>query len=527
MRNFQIPGRSPVLSRSGMVACSHPIASSVGITVLKNGGNAADAALAMALVLPICEPQSTGLFGDAFALIKPAGTDNIFGINGSGPAPKKFSAREVRKKGHSTMPRNDVLSVTMPGAVAAFGEIGEKYSRMGLSEACRPAIKYAQEGIPVHPRVALDWQLEGSDILGNAKDFYLINGKIPEVGQIFAAPMQAEVLKKISNEGVSGFYTGEVAEDFVSSLNSLGGVHELDDFESLRAEFVTPISKVYKGYEVVELPPNGQGATALLMLNLLEKFDIPNMDPKGAERVHLEAEISKLAYSARDKFIGDPKNQTLDTKKFYSGAFSSELLDSIDIEKVNRSNLILAHNPHRDTVYLTVVDRDGMAVSLIFSIFDSFGTGLASKKYGILFQNRGSGFNLEVGHPNEAKAGKRPLHTIIPGMVKKDENFLLSFGVMGGQYQANGHARVISNIVDFNMDIQEALDFPRSFANEGSLQLEWGYSSKVENILGKLGHNVIRPEKPIGGGQIISRDNHSGLLIGASDPRKDGCALGL
>ncbi len=247
----------------------------------------------------------------------------------------------------------------------------------------------------------------------------------------------------------------------------------------------------------------------------------------GAERVHLEAEISKLAYSARDRFIADPKMINVDTEKFYADSFADELLNSIDIEVVNSSNLITNHNPHKDTVYLTAVDRDGMAVSLIFSVFDSFGTGLASEKYGVLFQNRGSGFTLEVGHPNEAKPGKRPLHTIIPGMVKKDGKFLMSFGVMGGQYQANGHARVISNIVDFKMDIQEALTFPRSFANEGVLQLERGYSEDTARVLSNLGHHIQRPEKPIGGGQIISIDNAMEVLVGASDPRKDGCALGL
>tara|TARA_B100001758_G_scaffold244516_1_gene255992 strand:+ start:68 stop:1651 length:1584 start_codon:yes stop_codon:yes gene_type:complete len=527
MRDFQLPGRSQVFSKSGMVATSHPVASLVGVSVLKNGGNAADAALAMALVLPICEPQSTGLFGDAFALIKPQGTDDIFGINGSGPTPKGFSEEEIREKGYKSMPKTEACSVTMPGAISAFELIAKNYSKLGLSEACQPAIKYAFDGIPVYPRVALDWSLDGRNLSGIARDLYLINGDVPKVGQVFAAPGQGEILKKISKEGSKGFYSGEVAEDFVNSLKNLGGKHELEDFQSVAAEFVNPISTEYRGYEVVELPPNGQGATALLMLRLLEKFNLSTMDPGGAERVHLEAEISKLAYSARDRFIADPKMINVDTEKFYADSFADELLNSIDIEVVNSSNLITNHNPHKDTVYLTAVDRDGMAVSLIFSVFDSFGTGLASEKYGVLFQNRGSGFTLEMGHPNEAKPGKRPLHTIIPGMVKKDGKFLMSFGVMGGQYQANGHARVISNIVDFDMDIQEALTFPRSFANEGVLQLERGYSEDTARVLSNLGHHIQRPEKPIGGGQIISIDNAMEVLVGASDPRKDGCALGL
>ncbi len=527
MRNFHLPDRSPVFSKSGMVATSHPIASSVGMTVLKNGGNAADAALAMALVLPICEPQSTGLFGDSFALVKKSGSNDIIGINGSGKAPKAFSADKLREAGYSTMPKNEALSVTMPGAVSAFELIANDFSKWGLSEACKPAIKYSEEGVPIHPRVALDWNLEGSNLSGVAQQFYLLNGKIPKTGQIFRAPMQGEVLRYISDHGAKGFYDGVVAKDFISSLKELGGPHDYEDLYEVTAEYVAPISETYRGYEVVELPPNGQGATALLMLKLLERFDLSSMDPEGAERIHLEAEISKLAYSARDKIIGDPKIEDIDVESFYSQLFVSQLLDSIDIERVNEHNLITSHNPHKDTVYLTAIDSEGMAVSLIFSIFDSFGTGLASQRYGILFQNRGSGFTLEPGHPNEAKAGKRPLHTIIPGMLKKDGNFFMTFGVMGGQYQANGHARVISNLIDFNMDVQEALSFPRSFANEGVLQLEHGYSGKIEKILSSLGHNVVRPDKPIGGGQVIRRDPASGLLIGGSDPRKDGCALGF
>ena len=526
MRNFQLPGRSPIISRSGMVATSHPAASTVGLSVLKNGGNAADAALAMALVLPICEPQSTGLFGDAFILIKPQGTDEVIGINGSGPTPRGFCADRVRENGNKEMPRNEACSVTLPGAMSAFELLANKFSRRGLSEACQPAIHYAVEGMPVHSRVALDWQLEGNNLSGVARDFYLFNGNIPKVGQIFSAPMQAAVLRKVSKEGAKAFYTGEVAEDFVSSLRNLGGYHELDDFAQVKAEFVSPISSIYRGYEIIELPPNGQGATALLMLKLLEKFDLTKMDPKGAERVHLEAEVAKLAYSARDQLIGDPKVSDIDVDKFYSDGFVTELLNSIDVEKVNESNLMTDYNHHKDTVYLTAVDSEGMGVSLIFSIFDSFGTGLASEKFGLLFQNRGSGFTLKKGHPNEAMPGKRPLHTIIPGMVKKDKKFLMSFGVMGGQYQANGHARVISNIIDYQMDIQEALTFPRSFATEGILQLEDGYSNQVCDILTSLGHKVVRPDKPIGGGQIIFRDESTGTLFAGSDPRKDGCALG-
>ena len=258
----------------------------------------------------------------------------------------------------------------------------------------------------MHSRVALDWQLEGNNLSGVARDFYLFNGNIPKVGQSFSAPMQAAVLRKVSKEGAKAFYTGEVAEDFVSSLRNLGGYHELDDFAQVKAEFVSPISSIYRGYEIIELPPNGQGATALLMLKLLEKFDLTKMDPKGAERVHLEAEVAKLAYSARDQLIGDPKVSDIDVDKFYSDVFVTELLNSIDVEKVNESNLMTDYNHHKDTVYLTAVDSEGMGVSLIFSIFDSFGTGLASEKFGLLFQNRGSGFTLKKGHPNEAMPGK-------------------------------------------------------------------------------------------------------------------------
>lgn len=298
----------------------------------------------------------------------------------------------------------------------------------------------------------------------------------------------------------------------------------MDDFATTRADDTTPVSGQYKETELFEHPPNGQGATAILMLNILSQFDIHSMDPLGVTRAHIEAEAAKLAYDARNRFIADPSMTTrldhmlnMDTAK--------RLAALIDLKHTMPAAAPVSEAIHKDTVYITVVDRDRMAVSLIYSIFHGFGSGIASEKFGVLFQNRGAGFSLEQGHPNEMAGGKRPMHTIIPAMLRKNGRVLMPFGVMGGAYQPNGHARIVSNMVDFGMSPQEAIDAPRSFTNAGVLQVERGYSDAVRAELSGLGHNVEIPQGPIGGGQaILIRDD--GILEGGSDPRKDGCALG-
>jgi gamma-glutamyltranspeptidase/glutathione hydrolase len=526
MRDFHRPGRSAVYAPNGLAATSHPLASSVAIDVLRRGGNAADAAVAAALVLGLCEPHMTGIGGDCFVMVKPAGSEAIVGLNGSGRAPAGLTADGLRGQGLTAIPIHSAHSVTVPGAMAAFDRLLADHGKLGFAEALRPAIAYAEAGVPVAPRVAADWAGLAEILSGDARMHYLLGGAAPKTGDVFRAPGQAAALRILAETGARAFYEGEVAEDMVASLRALGGVHTLDDFAACKPDYVEPVAGRYRDVEIVEMPPNGHGVTALLMARLLEGFDMGRLDPSGPMRVHLEAEAAKIAYDARNRFVADPDHMPGGLAPMLGDAKVAALTRLIDPQKAIMDVRRATTPVHRDTVYLTVVDGDRMAVSLIYSIFHGFGSGLASAKFGINFQNRGAGFTLEKGHPNELAPGKRPLHTIIPAMLKRGGCVEMPFGVMGGQYQPAGHFRLVSNIVDYGMDPQAAIDAPRSFVEDGALMLERGYDEAVIAPLEAKGHAVRRRPDPLGGAQAIVIDHARGVLIGASDPRKDGCALG-
>lgn len=527
MRDYQKPGRSAVYAMNGMCATSHPLAARVAIDVLREGGNAADAGIAAGLVLGICEPQMTGIGGDCFVLLKPAGEERVLALNGSGRAPAGLSAAAMRAAGHAAVPVYGVESVTLPGAVDAFCRLNADWGRMDLGRLVQPAIEAAEHGVPVAPRVAHDWA-NTTHLQGDGLRHFRPWGRPPQVGEVFRAPGQAEVLRRVARQGRAGFYDGEVAQDMVDSLRALGGVHTMEDFAAVSSDWVEPVAGPYKGSEVLEHPPNGQGATALLLLNILAHFDLAAMDPLGADRVHIEAEATKLAYDARNRFLADPDHTTR-LAHMLAPETAARLAGLIDPKRAMASVQPLTEAIHRDTIYLTVVDRDRMAVSLIYSVFHSFGSGLASARFGIGFQNRGAGFVLTEGHPNEAAGGKRPMHTIIPGMLRQEGRLVMPFGVMGGAYQPAGHARLVSNILDFDMDPQTAIDAPRSFAGlfsgRDGLRLETGYAPSVAADLAARGHDVAWSDEALGGAQAIWLHG-SGVLEGASDPRKDGCALG-
>ncbi|MEY8827959.1 gamma-glutamyltransferase family protein [Sedimentitalea sp. XS_ASV28] len=524
MRDFQVPGRSAVLCTNGMCATSHPLAAQAAVDILKRGGNAMDAAIAGAVLLGICEPQMTGIGGDCFVLYSPAGSDDIHAMNGSGKAPAAADANRLRTTGLRAIEQSSPDAVTIPGAMDAFCHLSETVGVLGLDALLQPAIHYADNGVPVAPRVAFDWKNDAPVLNARARECYLVNGEVPKPGQIFRAPGQAEVLRRVARDGRDAFYTGEIAEDMVNSLAALGGVHSLEDFAATACEATTPVSGNYGGVELVEHPPNGQGATAILMLNILSHFDIASMDPLGAERAHIEAEAAKLAYDTRNRFIADARHMDrLD--HMLAPETAAALAALIRRDAAMPAAAPLSEAVHKDTIYITVVDKDRMAVSLIYSIFHGFGSGIATDKFGILLQNRGQGFTLESGHPNELGGGKRPMHTIIPGMLRENGRVTMPFGVMGGAYQPNGHARLISNLRDFGMEMQQALDAPRSFSDAGDMKVERGYSDAVRQELADMGHAVSIPETAIGGAQAIRIDD-DGLLVGASDPRKDGCALG-
>lgn len=523
MRDLHLPGRSAVYARNGICATSHPIAAEVAVEVLKSGGNAADAAIAGALVLGIAEPQMTGIGGDCFVLVKPAGSEDVIALNGSGRAPQGLNAAELRARGLTAIPIQGIEAVTLPGAIDAFCRLNADYGVKALAEVLAPAIRYAEEGIPVAPRVAFDWADDLPCLKGAAREFYSFGGKAPAVGQVFRAPGQAEVFRRIAKEGRAGFYEGEVAEDMIASLQALGGSHTRDDLARTTCDYTRPVGGDYQGTELLEHPPNGQGATAILMLNILKHFDLAAMNPFGSERAHIEAEAAKLAYDARNRFIADPAFTTrLD--HMLAPETAAKLAALIDPKRAMPAAAPLTEAVHRDTIYITVVDRDRMAVSLIYSVFWGFGSGLASSKFGINFQNRGAGFTLAEGHPNEAAGGKRPMHTIIPGMLRQNGRVTMPFGVMGGAYQPCGHARFVTNLTDYGMDLQEAIDAPRCFPGPEGMEVERGYSDRVRAELAAMGHKVVIPATPLGGAQAIRIDGE--LLVGASDPRKDGCALG-
>lgn len=522
MRDFQRPGRSAVYASNGMCATSHPLAAQVAIETLKSGGNAVDAAIAGAVLLGICEPQMTGLGGDCFVLLKPAGEERVLALNGSGRAPAATSAADLRAKGHQSVPIRGIEAVTLPGAVDAFCRLSADWGRIGLERALAPAIHYAETGVPVAPRVAFDWTEDGPFLQGKAREVYMPGGHIPKTGQVFKVPAQAEVLRRIASQGRAGFYESEVAEDLIASLRALGGLHTLDDLAATQATWDEPVSGTYGDVTLLEHPPNGQGATATLLLNILKHFDLVSLNPFGTMRAHIEAEATKLAYDARNRFIAE-HSPRLD--HMLSAETAAKLAALIDPARAAPTPHPMAEAVHKDTIYITVVDRDRMAVSLIYSIYYGFGSGMASDKFGILFQNRGAGFTLTEGHPNELMGGKRPMHTIIPAMLKRGDKVIMPFGVMGGAYQPTGHARFVSNLIDYGMDQQEALDGPRSFSWVEGMQVERGYSDIVRAELAQMGHDVSIPPDPLGGAQNILIDD-SGTLIGASDPRKDGCALG-
>lgn len=526
MRDFQKPGRSAVYAANGMCATSHPLAAQVAVGLMQAGGNAVDAAIGAALVLGICEPHMSGIGGDAFALVRPGGGERVLALNGSGRSPGGLTADRLRATGQIRVPVYGIESVTVPGAIDAFWRLHQRMGRLDWAQVLAPAIRYADEGVPIAPRVARDWA-EAGHLQSAALHHFRPWGRAPEVGETFRAPGQAEVLRRLARQGRDGFYAGEVAADMVASLRALGGTHTEADFAATEATWAEPVAGRYHGAEVMEHPPNGQGATALLMLAMLERFGLRGMDALGAERLHLEAEATRLAYDARDRLIADPAMPGAEARiaHMLAPATAARLADLIDPERALGPIAPLTEAVHRDTVYLTTVDRDRTAVSLIYSIYHSFGSGMASERFGIAFQNRGAGFTLAQGHPNELAPGKRPMHTIIPGMARLADGTVLPFGVMGGAYQPAGHARLISNLVDYGMDLQQAIDAPRAFNGPEGFAVETGYDPDVLADLGARGHAPRWSSAPLGGAQAIAIAP-SGVLVGASDPRKDGCALG-
>jgi gamma-glutamyltranspeptidase/glutathione hydrolase len=527
MRDFQSPGRSPLRVTEAAASTSHPLATTAAIEVLKAGGNAIDAAISAAAVLAVVEPQSTGIGGDGFMLYAPKGQGKVIAYNGSGRAPRRATVDWYRGQGFDAVPTYGVHAVTYPGLVDAWCRIHADHGSKPFEQLLVPAIRYAEEGYIVADRVAFDWAqcAERFAAQANVDPVLLPNGRTPKPGEKMRDPRLADTLRKIAKQGRDGFYKGAVAEDIVGHLKSLGGLHEMDDFAVTAGEYVEPISTNYRGTDIFQMPPNNQGITALLMLNILSGFDLGKIDPLGAERLHLEIEAGRLAYRDRNALIGDPKQANVRTAEILAKDYAAKLQ-----QRISRDRAIADLPPPlldaSDTVYLCVVDRDRNAVSLINSTYHSFGSGVVAPKSGVILQNRGSSFRLDPSHPNAIAPGKRPMHTIMPGMAVKDGRALMPYGVMGGDYQPFGHVHLLTNILDFGMDPQAALDCGRVFYDGGNVEAERGIPAVAAAGLKQRGHTVIEAPEPLGGGQAIRIDHAAGTLTAGSDPRKDGCALG-
>jgi gamma-glutamyltranspeptidase/glutathione hydrolase len=523
-RDFQLPGRSPVISRNGMAATSHPLATLAAVDVLREGGTAADAAVAAVATLCVVEPHMTGIGGDCYALVARPGVQP-WGYNGSGRSAAAASAEAVRAQGLKEIGLS-VHSVTVPGAVDAWEQILKAHGRFGLDRALRPAIGYAEEGFPVASRIAWDWQRQVAKLSADpgASTYYLFDGKAPKEGDVIRLPALAETLKIIAKKGARGFYEGEIGEEIARTVAARGSFLTAEDLARHKGDAVTPISSNYRGLDVLELPPNGQGFVALLMLNILENFDLKSLDPTGPERFHLVLEAARLAYAARDTHLADADHMRMPVAKLIDKRFGKELAALID--PARRSDLPAAPTPSSDTVYLTVVDRDRMAVSFINTLYSSFGSGICTEKSGILLTNRGGCFTLQDGHPNVFGPGKRPMHTIIPAAGFRNGRCEMTFGVMGAHYQPMGHVQLVLNMLDYGMDVQQAIDCPRFFFEGETVEVETGTPTATIEGLRARGHTVAYAATPWGGAQTIRIDWDRGVLIAGSEPRKDGCALG-
>ena len=525
MRDFQTPGRSAAYGSNGMAATSAPLATLAAIDVLRAGGNAVDAAVTASAVLCVVEPAMTGIGGDCFALV---GTPDgkVTGLNASGRAAMAADAEWLKASGLQHIAARSIHAITVPGAIDGWDQLLKSHGTMTLDDALQPAIRLAEAGVPVTPRVAFDWPDEAPELAADdgGRRHYLKDGRVPRQGDTMAYPALARTLKLIAKKGRDAFYAGEIAADIVGTIRPLGSLLTLEDFASHASTWVKPISASFAGHDILEIPPSGQGLTALIALNILQHFGLRRYDPASPERLHLEIEAMKLAWELRNRHIGDPDFSDVPVANLLSNNMAGKLASLIAMDRALDIRTAMRTS---DTIYLSVVDKNRMAVSFINSVYDRFGSAIVTPATGIALQNRGACFVTAPGHPNCIAPGKRPLHTIIPAMSRKDGKIDMSFGVMGGDYQPMGHMTVAVNRYVYGMDPQAAIDWPRYFPDGGEVLVEQGIPDGLRKALTDKGHRAVPSPKPLGGGQAIAIDRAQGMLIGGSDPRKDGLALGF
>lgn len=551
--------RSPVYGRNGIVATSQPLATAAGLEILAKGGNAADAAVAAGAALNVTEPTSTGIGGDMFALYYSADTGQVTALNGSGAAPSALTLDRLKNEGllAESLPPFHAHTVTVPGACAGWCDLIAKHGSLSLGEVLAPAIRLASDGFPVAPLTAYFWGRGATRQLASAPNGgeLTINGRAPKAGEIFRNPGLARTFETVARGGASAFYRGEIAESIVSVLKEAGGCMSLDDLASHVSTWEEPISVTYRGLRVYECPPNGQGITALIALNLLEGFDLPSLENLSAEKMHLMIEAMRLAFADARWYVADPKFSNVPIRELLSKEYAAERRKLINTQRATVDQKRGTPVTSSNTVYLSVVDKWGNACSFINSNYMGFGTGIVPKGWGFTLQNRGHNFSLDPNHPNCLAPRKRPYHTIIPAMVTRlpspreaspkgtsgrgeggeVESLYASYGVMGGFMQPQGHVQVLSALHDAGLDPQSALDLPRFCIDVdeagGRVAIEEGMPEETYSALEKMGHQVYSVsgyERALfGRGQVILRDPETGVLCAGSDPRADGCAMTL
>jgi gamma-glutamyltranspeptidase/glutathione hydrolase len=533
--------RSEVVAKHGMVCAAQPLAVQIGMDILKKGGNAIDAAIAVNAALGLMEPVSCGIGGDLFAIVWDAKSQRLYGLNASGRAPRLLTIDEVKRQGYEGIPYTGVLSQTVPGCVDGWFELHKRFGKLPMKDILAPAIRYAEEGFPVTEVIAYYWELGGQRLKDepNFAATYLPDGRAPAKGEVFKNPHLARTYRMLATNGRDAFYRGEIARTIDAFSKRIGGYLRLEDFEAHTSTWVDPVGTTYRGYDVWELPPNGQGIAALEMLNILEGFDLASLGFGSADYIHLFLEAKKLAFDDRARFYADPDFVEMPVDELISKAYAERRRALIDMERAMRevppSDIVLESG---ETTYLTVADKDRNFVSLIQSNYAGFGSGPVPDGLGFCLQDRGALFSLDPKHPNALEPGKRPFHTIIPAMVTREGMPVFSFGVMGGSMQPQGHVQVLCNIIDFGMNVQEAGDAPRIrhsgssqptgeiMTGGGTVLVEEGFSPEVIRALIERGHTVQKDIGGFGGYQGIWWDRVNGVLIGASESRKDGCAMG-
>jgi len=531
--------RSEVIAKHGMAATSQPLATQVALYILKNGGNAIDAAIAANATLGLMEPTGNGIGGDLFAIIWDAKTQKIYGLNGSGRSPKSLTLDYFIENGYEKIPAYGSLPVSVPGCVDGWFEMHKKFGSMEMVEILQPAINYAREGFPVSELIAYYWGRSAPFLsqYPNFTEIFTIDGKAPEKGEIFKNPFLANTLEKIAKNGRDEFYKGSIAKEIARYIKEQGGFLSYEDLANHTSEWVEPISTNYRGYDVWELPPNGQGTAALQILNILEGYDIASMGFGSADYIHTFTEAKKLAFEDRAKYYSDPDFNDIPVEQLISKNYANDRRKLIHPARAAR-NYPAGELEQGNTIYLTVADQEGNMVSLIQSNYRGMGSGMTPKGLGFILQDRGELFSLDKNHMNCYEPGKRPFHTIIPAFITKDGKPFMSFGVMGGSMQPQGHAQIVVNMIDFDMNLQEAGDASRirhggssqptgeKMNDGGTLHLESGIDYEVIRELTKKGHRIIFDVGGYGGYQAIMFDKKNGVFYGASESRKDGQAAG-